>query len=45
MISALDKYRAPKIPVALNEKIKEYLKRKYTPQNISESAAAVDSSG
>lgn len=45
MISALDKYRAPKIAVAGVGKIKEYLKKKYTPENISDSAADVDSIG
>lgn len=43
MISALDKYRAPKIAVAGVGKIKEYLNKKYTPENISDSAADVDS--
>lgn len=45
MISALDKYRAPKIAVAGVGKIKEYLKKKYTPENVSDSAADVDSIG
>lgn len=45
MISALDKYRAPKIAVAGVEKIKEYLKKKYTPENVFDSAADVDSIG
>lgn len=45
MISALDKYRTPKIAVAGVRKIKEYLKKKYTPENVSDSAADVDSIG
>lgn len=45
MISALDKYRAPKITVAGDQKIKEYLKKKYAPANVSESAIAGDSIG
>lgn len=45
MISALDKYRAPKITVAGDRKIKEYLKKKYAPANVSESAIAGDSIG
>lgn len=45
MISALDKYRAPKIAVSGVGKIKEYLKKKYTPENVSDSAADVDSIG
>ena len=42
MISALDKYRASKIAVAGKRKMQEYLKRKFTPVNIEETAANVD---
>lgn len=38
MISALDKFRSPKIAVAGVKKIQEYLKKKYTSENELESS-------
>ena len=45
MISALDKYRAPKMCVASENNIKEYLKKKYSPENVRETAAEIESLG
>lgn len=41
MISALDKFRSPKIAVAGVKKIHEYLRKKYTPENEFESSVDV----
>lgn len=41
MISALDKFRSPKIAVAGVKKIQKYLKKKYTSENELESSVDV----
>lgn len=45
MISALDKYRTPKITVSSVKNIKEYLKKKFTPENVLETSTAIDPLG
>ncbi|XP_062570766.1 E3 ubiquitin-protein ligase RNF213-like isoform X2 [Saccostrea cucullata] len=44
MVSALDKFRASKITTAAPAKLREYLRKKYTIENISEAAASIDPS-
>lgn len=41
MISAMDKFRSPKIAVAGVKKIQEYLKKKYTSKNEFDSSVDV----
>lgn len=41
MISAMDKFRSPKIAVAGVKKIQEYVKKKYTSKNEFDSSVDV----
>jgi hypothetical protein len=42
MISALDRFRAPRIVPAGKTKLQEYMKRKYSLEDTRNKAAAVD---
>lgn len=42
MISAFDKYRTPKIAVADIKNVQTYLKNKYTPADVRDTAVASD---
>lgn len=42
VISAFDKYRTPKIAVAEMKKVQTYLKNKYTPADVKDTAVESD---